>query len=62
MVLFFSIINVNKDWSEVAKIKIDVLNLKKKLLEEELDFKRKENTLKLEKMSVELGALKKQNI
>ena len=62
MVLFFSIINVNKDWSEVAKIKTDVLNLKKKLLEEELDFKRKENTLKLEKLSVELGALKKQNI
>jgi len=59
MVLFLSIINVNKDWSEVAKIKIDVLNLKKKLLEEELDFKRKENTLKLEILSVELGAIKK---
>lgn len=59
MVVFLSIINVNKDWSEVAKIKIDVLNLKKKLLEEELDFKRKENTLKLEILSVELGSLKK---
>ncbi|KAL5246295.1 hypothetical protein ACI65C_013703 [Semiaphis heraclei] len=54
--------DLEENWSEVAKIKMDVLDLKKKLLEEELDFKRKENTLKLEILSVELGALKKQNI
>lgn len=59
MVLYSSIINVNKDWSEVAMLKRNVLELKKKLLEEELVFKRKENALKLEMMTAELAVLKK---
>jgi len=59
MVLFSSIINANKEWSEVAKLKNDVLELKKKLLEEELVFKRKENALKLEILTSELAVLKK---
>lgn len=59
MVLFSNIINANKEWSEVAKLKNDVLELKKKLLEEELVFKRKENALKLEILTSELAVLKK---
>jgi len=55
MVLFSSIINTNKEWSEVAKLKNYVLELKKKLLEEELVFKRKENALKLEILTSELA-------
>lgn len=39
MGIFPNIINANKYWSEVAKLKIDVLVLKKKFLEE-LIFKR----------------------
>lgn len=62
MVLFSSIINTNKEWSEVAKLKNDVLELKKKLLEEELFFKRKENALKLEILTSELAVLKKNNL
>lgn len=62
MVLFSSIINANKEWSEVAKLKNDVLELKKKLLEEELVFKGKENALKLEILTTELAVLKKNNL
>lgn len=62
MVLFSSIINANKEWSEVAKLKNDVLELKKKLLEEELVFKSKENALKLEILTTELAVLKKNNL
>lgn len=59
MVQFPSIINANKDWSDVAKIKTDVLNLKKMLLEEELVFKRQEQKLKLQILTTELAILEK---
>lgn len=59
IVFYFSFINTNKDWSEVAKIKIDVLHLKKQILEEELIFKRKEQELKLEILNYELLTKKK---